>query len=42
MGNRRSRFARIMAVALVAGVAATAGLAWRVQQDGTVVFGLEG
>ena len=34
MGNRRSRFARIMAVALVAGVAATAGLAWRVQQDG--------
>ncbi|HXL19694.1 MAG TPA: hypothetical protein VN961_19430, partial [Streptosporangiaceae bacterium] len=34
MGNRRSPFARTMAAALVAGVAATAGLAWRVQQDG--------
>lgn len=33
MGTRHSRVARIMAAALVAGVAATAGLAWRIQQD---------
>jgi putative serine protease PepD len=33
VGNRRSRWARTLAVALVAGVTATAGLAWRAQQD---------
>ena len=33
MSSTGSRTARILAAALVAGVAATAGLAWRVQQD---------
>ena len=33
MGTLRSRFPQIMAAALVAGVAAAAGLAWQVQQD---------